>query len=242
MNSFEVSTNADALERKLNAMVTRQLPYATARALNDTAQDVVVDTKRLMGEVFDRPTPFTLNAFYAGPLATRDNLSVTVQRKDMVVGKHYLETEQAGGARGQTGVDKLLSMRIAYAGRIWGVVPGDGAKLDQYGNWSAGERNQVLSVLKAMRDGAANETSRSRKRAGTKRARYFVPAQGTIKTPGVYKRIPGVKQPQLILLFVDSAPTYQPVLPFKDNAERVVSERLHDHFRRRFAEAMAGAR
>ena len=58
-----------------------------------------------------------------------------------------------------------------------------------------------LVPIKAMRDGAANETARARKRAGSKRARYFVPALGTIKTPGVYRRDPGVSQPQLILLF-----------------------------------------
>ena len=240
---FGISVKADTerMAAALSAVATKQLPWALSAALNDTAQAVHADTRRLMESVFDRPTPYTLGAFKvtkAGP----DRLSASVERKDQVVGKHYLETEQRGGARRQTALDKLMESRIAYGGRLWGVVPGDAAKLDQYGNWSAGERNQVLAVLKAMRDGAANETAKSRKRAGGKRVRYFVPAAGTIKTPGVYRRQPGVKQPQLVLLFVASAPTYQARLPFHDNAERVAKETFGPRFAYRFNQALSTAR
>ncbi len=239
---FALSIKAETAKfaAALSAVASKQLPYAISRALNDTAQDVLADNKRLMTSVFDRPTPFTLNAFYAKP-ATQQSLSTTVQRKDQVVGKHYLETEASGGARGQTGIDKLLSMRIAYAGHLWGVVPGDGARLDAYGNWSSAERNQVLAVLKAMRDGAANETTRSRKRAGSARARYFV-SPPSFKTPGIWKRIPGQRQPSLILLFVGEAPGYQARFPFHANAERVAREAFPKRFAQRFNAALASAR
>ena len=240
MFSLQVKANTDKFAAALSAVATRQLPYAISRALNDTAQDVLTDTKRLMESVFDRPTPYTLGGFMVRQ-AKPDALQASVEQKPQAAARNYLRTEEQGGGRKQTGLDKLLSMRIAYAGRLWGVVPGDGAKLDQYGNWSGGERNQVLAVLKAMRDGAANETTRSRKKAGAGRARYFVsPPQ--FKTPGVWKRVPGQKQPQLILLFVASAPGYQPRLPFHDNAERIARERFGINFANRFNAAMASAR
>ena len=241
MFGLAVKAETDGMAKALSAVATKQLPWAIANALNDTAEAIRADTRRLMESVFDRPTPFTLGAFKVTKAAP-DRLFASVERKDQVVGRHYLETEETGGPRRQTATDKLMDSRIAWGGRLWGIVPGDAAKLDQYGNWSAGERNQVLSVLKAMRDGAANETARSRKKAGAKRARYFVPALGTIKTPGVYKRVPGQRAPQLILLFVSSAPTYQARLPFHDNAERVARVTFGPRFAYRFNQALATAR
>ncbi|MGV8987803.1 MAG: hypothetical protein ACOH2H_16135 [Cypionkella sp.] len=240
MFTLSIKAETDKFAAALSAVATKQLPYALSRALNDTAQDVLTDNKRLMESVFDRPTPYTLGAFMVRN-AKPDALQSTVEQKSQASTRNYLRTEEQGGARKQTGLDKLLSMRIAYAGHLWGVIPGDGAKLDRYGNWSSGERNQVLAILKAMRDGSANETSRSRKRAGGKRAQYFVsPPQ--FKTPGVWKRVPGLKQPQLVLLFVASAPGYQSRLPFHDNAERVARERFPINFANRFNSALASAR
>ena len=240
MFGISVKADTDRMAKALSAVATKQLPWATAAALNDTALAVHQDTRRLMESVFDRPTPFTLGAFKVTKAAP-DRLQAAVERKDMVVGRHYLETEEKGGPRRQTGFEKLMGMRIAYAGQLWGVIPADSAKLDQYGNWSSGERNQVLAVLKAMRDGSSNETGRSRKRAGSKRARYFVPKSG-LKTPGVYKRVAGQRDAEIVLLFVASAPTYRVRLPFHDNAERVARETFGPRFAYRFNQALASAR
>lgn len=239
MFTLSVSANTVLMARALSDVATKQLPYALSRALNDTAQDVLKDNRRLMESVFDRPTPYTLGSFMVRN-ATQGSLQASVEQKQQAAMHSYLSTEADGGARRQTGLDKLMSMRVAYAGQLWGVVPGDAAKLDQYGNWSAGERNQVLAVLKAMRDSTSNETGRSRKRAGAKRARYFVPAAGTMRTPGVYRRMG--KQLDLILLFVSSPPGYQARFPFHDNAERVTRDRFPVNFANRFNTALASAR
>lgn len=236
--TLTISANTELMGRALSDVATKQLPYALSRALNDTAQDVLKDNRRLMESVFDRPTPYTLGSFMVRN-ATQSSLQATVEQKQQAAMHSYLTTEETGGARRQTGTDKLMAIRVAYAGHLWGVVPGDAAKLDQYGNWSAGERNQVLAVLKAMRDGAANETSRSRKRAGAKRGRYFV-SPPSFKTPGVWRR--NGKQLDLVLLFVNAAPGYQARFPFHDNAERVTRDRFPVNFANRFNSALASAR
>jgi len=52
---------------KLTNAITKQIPFAMAKALTLTAIQAQTDIVQAMTQVFDRPTPYTLNSLYAQP-------------------------------------------------------------------------------------------------------------------------------------------------------------------------------
>lgn len=238
---FKLTDNISQCVSRLDNLTARQLPFATARALNDTAEDIRKAEVREMRAVFYRPTPYTLGAFQIRP-ATKDVAMAVVERKAVLGRKHYLEVEERGGPRPRTGLEMLLDQRVAYAGVLQAITPARGARLDQYGNWSSGQRNQVLSGLGAQRDARSNTTAASRKR-NPSRSKYFVPRGGNDGglPPGVYERNSrGVLFK--ILNFTAKVPLYAPRFDFEPVAMKEGMARMPVHFVRRMAEAMATAR
>ena len=230
-------------EADLRRVDQRQMPQAIAWGLNDTANDVLEHMRKQMDVEFDRPTRFTKNAFMVWR-ANRSNLEATVQERPSVSRRHYLKVQEAGGPRGQTGVEKLLSSRLAYEGTIQSVIPViggrfGGARLDAHGNWSRGERNQVLSALKAQRDTATNETKTSRRRS--RRASYFVPRSGGL-VPGVWRRDGPDDIPVPVLWFSEIVPVYQPRLGFYDGAAEVFEARIGPNIAKGVDRALETAR
>lgn len=203
------------------AAVARQLPFAAAKALNALAGKVKAAEVQDMKAVFDRPTPWTLNALTVAPPATKSRLSVTVKTKDSIGKRHYLAVEVAGGARPQTGFERFTAPKLPVPGHVQAILPADNARLDQYGNWSRGQRNQVLSGLKAWLDPLNNATPRSQKR-GRKRGRatYFVPQHGL--PPGIYSRS-ATGQLGIVAAFSDKPPVYRPRFDFYGVAHRTVA-------------------
>lgn len=61
---FSISVKADiaGIRRSLDRLTRRQLPYATALALNSTAELVRIGQQENLRKVLDAPTPFTINA------------------------------------------------------------------------------------------------------------------------------------------------------------------------------------
>ena len=86
---FKFNANTKLVNEKMSNMVARQMPYAQQLALNNTAKNLIARNKRDMRKIFDRPVNFTLNAFYFKAARKYEN-SVTIRRKDMQRGKHYL--------------------------------------------------------------------------------------------------------------------------------------------------------
>ncbi|WP_444452562.1 hypothetical protein ACTTAI_16300 [Rhodobacter capsulatus] len=221
------------LRRQLTNLERAQLPYAGAMALNDTAKDALKHIQDRMKVEFDRPTRFTLNAFMVWR-ATKKTLEAQVKERPDVGPRHYLKVQEAGGQRPKTGIERALEANLAYDGILAAIVPAAKARLDGYGNWSPGERNQVLSALGAQRDKAANETERSRKRA-PKRASYFVEGHG------VYRRSTDGKVDRVLHL-LDAMPSYSPRLGFHDGVDEVWRKRMPEHLQRWLAKAVASAR
>lgn len=226
--------DTDGFAAALSALADRDVRPAAAWALNDTAADVLAHVQGRMQVVFDRPTLFTQNAFMVGR-ARADRLEAVVGERPSAGARHYLKVQEAGGPRSQTGFEKLLSQKLAYAGVVQSIIPADNARLDAYGNWSRGERNQVLSALQAQGDAAANTAARSAAR-NRGRARYFVPKSGL--TPGIYKR---TAKGQLGIVAVISAkvPVYQQRLGFYEGAAEIWSARLPGHLARTLGRVMA---
>ncbi|RHZ91004.1 hypothetical protein D1114_21495 [Cereibacter sphaeroides] len=208
------------------------LRRAVSWALNDTAQDVLGHVQERMGQVFDRPTPFTKNAFMVWR-STPQTLEAAVQERPSVGARHYLKVQERGGPRARTGFETLLDRRLSFAGDIRSVIPADNARLDAYGNWSRGERNQVLSALQAQGDARANSTAGSKKR-NRRRASYFVPKAGL--TPGVYKRTVG-GQLGIVAVLSPKVPVYQQRLGFYEGAEDVARVKLPQHLGRTLGRA-----
>ena len=223
----------------LNELSNRDLKIAAVWALNDTAADVLKDQQNRMDTVFDRPTDWTKNAFMVWK-ATPATLEAQVLERPSVGRRHYLKVQESGGDRPQTGVEKLLGAAASAHGAIAAITPAGGARLDAHGNWSRGERNQVLSQLKAGREVgfSSNETAASRKRAPKNQKRYFVSKEGNARTPGVYTRNEDGSLDK-ILNFLKTPPTYTARLGFYDGAEDVYRVKLPEHLSRTIAKMVA---
>lgn len=117
---LSIKADVDAAERMLSDIGRKQLPFATAMALNDTAADVKEREERGIEQEFDRPTPFTKRALYVRR-ATKSRLAAQVGVKP--VQAEYLRLQVTGGVR--------RPKRRAL------VVPA-GARLNRYGNLPKG--------------------------------------------------------------------------------------------------------
>lgn len=256
----------EATLKNLEKIRADQIPFATAKALTDTAKLVRDKTVATMKGVFDKPTPFTLNAFQIRP-ATKSNLTAKVEFKYERLG--YMRTQVEGGTRGRKRSESALQKTgIMQSGQHW--VPGKGARLNQYGNISGGQITQLLSVLRSAETSSgysANMTTRSAKKNRKQRDYFAVTKKRGGLVPGIYERVQsgagfGAKTKKSlpfgtyqkgrskgkiasvirargvkpVLIFVDKA-GYQKRLPFYDLSQKVVDR----NFRRIFQEAAAYA-
>jgi hypothetical protein len=209
------------LTRGLSHLQADQAPYAAARALTDTAWGAARGLKGHMENVFDNPTAFTKNAFRVIG-AKKNNLEAQVLPKDRVAGRHYLFTQEEGGVRPQTGIEKLLHRHVPFEGILQTVVPAGDAKLNRSGNLSAAQIQRVLSGLGAQRDKQQNTSKASSKRQRS-RETYFVPRYGL--SPGVFARQSNGRL-KMILAFTDRASRYRKRLGY----EEFVTEYMADNF------------
>lgn len=232
--------DAEAFDRQMSNIEKAHLPHAAAEALTETAWDVFKEMQRRMDVVFDRPSRFTKNALMVWR-ATPKNLEARVQERPSVTRRHFLKVQERGGPRPQTGLEKLLDARLAYDGIIQAVTPASGARLDAFGNWSIGERNQALSSLGAQRDANMNTTAASARRKKGRRASYFVPRNGGLY-PAIWKRSSPQAKPEPVLNLVDKVPTYQRRLGFYDEADAIWQKNMPGNLRRALDAAVAAAK
>lgn len=116
--SINLQTNIKAFEKKVSALAYKQLPFATAQALNAIAKDVQLAEQRNEQQVLDRPRPFTTGAIGVVK-ATKTNMEARVFVKDITAA--YLEPYEFGGK------NKLNSKAL--------LKPVGAVKdLDQFGN------------------------------------------------------------------------------------------------------------
>jgi hypothetical protein len=115
---ISVRTNVKAFQAKINAVANKQIPFAVATALNDTAAHVSNAEKKNEVDRLDRPRPFTQNALRVLK-ARKDRLYAQVVMMDITA--RYLEPYEFGGLN-------VLNSRAL-------LKPIDAKKdLDQYGN------------------------------------------------------------------------------------------------------------
>jgi hypothetical protein len=227
--SFE--SNIREWTAALTDLERNQIPFTTALALTQTAKGLQEYHRDLLPIIFDRPTRFTMNSLRVTP-ATKAIPVASVWFKDSTRAQsHYLLPQVEGGGRPLKRFEKWLVNRgLMSAGER--AVPAKGLRLDAYGNISAGTITQILSQLAISPDAHQWETARSRKRAGARRARYFLPKNGLPR--GVWRQMGKRLEP--VLIFVSTV-NYQSRYRFFD----LSNDYANAHFPRNFVDAMARA-
>lgn len=211
------------------AEIQKQLKFAEILALTRTAEagrrELIIEAAR----VFDKPKPSTTSEksgpFRLKPATKRagdDFAEVRVKDRPQVKGDPAL-VYFAHNIRGGPRVEKRSEFLLKKAGIMPAdtfIVPGDGARIDQYGNISNGQIQQILSALGAQRDKLANskgDNGKRKRRASKDTAQYFVANAFSQRTetkhlfPGVYERYGVVSKFRIrpVLIFVTKVPTYK---------------------------------
>lgn len=259
MIKINVTTNFPELTSAL-AKARNQVPFALARALTKTGQDVKDAQRKEIERVFDRPTPFTRNSVFLRP-ATKQRLEAEVWLKDSASRRtHFLLPQIEGGSRPLKRFEQRLVMS-GYMQPSERAVPAAGARLDAYGNMSRGQINQILSQLKTavVQGDFSNATNSRRSRAKREKEAYFVSrGPGSWTGTGSWKN--GNKSQHLprgvwvrrsfgawgtavkpVLLFVPRA-TYRPRYHFFKLAQEVIDRQFARHFDESWTIAMRTAR
>jgi hypothetical protein len=231
---------ADALRAEFGSLLPRQIQFAMLKAIDRTVDKTKSRLYSEMHRVFDRPTPYTLNALRSKP-PTMTNLQGEVGFKEPWAPRStkYLEPQVEGGGRRVKGFEYAIQQRVTTmnpqgqrgvypAGTMF--VPGRGARLDAYGNISPGQIQQILSGLQAQSDQLTNETKASRKRA--KRTGHYWATQR-----GIWF-IDGQKM-QMVLVATKTKPTYKRRFLFYDLAKQFADQTYPDEFRNALDEALA---
>lgn len=192
------------------ANAPKNIQIATQRALLKTAKHVQYMEVREMKRVFKSPTRWTLGAMKV-KATKKMTVEVGILDPDGYYKRaaSYLGTQVGGGQRRTKAMEKSLqARRILPAG--WFAVPGQGAKIDSYGNMSVGQIRQILSWFDAAENWAGSTQNmgfagREKRRKGTRKTagfEYFAVAPGARRSyqsasgktgthamqPGIYSR------------------------------------------------------
>jgi len=139
------------MTRALDDLAKKQIPFAAAGALNDTAQAAQIRMKRELPSIFDRPTPFTMNAIGI-ERASKGKLEARVFVKDRQA--EYLEVQETGGTKTPKKRAFLLPRGIRrnqYGNMPKGAVAAARAKPSTF----SGKIDGVPGLYQRMKRGAA---------------------------------------------------------------------------------------
>lgn len=238
---ISVKTNIDQVVRGLSDAARKQIPFATAKALTDTAKGVQAELKKTILSTFDRPTPWIQRSPVITP-ATKSKLEATVGINDKgnrATQAVYLKEHFTGGARSNKPMEKAMrSAGILPMG--WLAVPSsDGVKKDAYGNVS---KATVSRILRELQGGG-----RRQEKGATYRLFIVRPGQADRRTrhlaPGIWSasRIGDQSIIKPVFFFVSQA-TYRKVIDLSRIAADVVRKDFDRHFAAAFEQAMRTAR
>jgi len=134
-------------------LVMRQMPFAAAKSLTLTAKTLVEQNKRDMPNLFNKPVPWTLNAFFFMP-ARKNNLRAVVKRKNRGGGsnvppnrQNYLEVQDSGGGRKPKAFESALRGRNRNAAPFRYALPTRNTRLTAAGNMSRASISKILTQV-----------------------------------------------------------------------------------------------
>lgn len=228
---FDIRSNAAEVSRWLDDAQKKQIPFATVLAMTLTARDVRTAEISVMERVFNRPTPYALNALKVTP-ATKQTMIASVAFKEFGGGtpaKRFLNPEVHGGPRSQKSHEKQLQPLMRGFGY---VVPGRAAERDAYGNMKGSEIKRIISQLKVSTDPMQNATKSGRSKRARKHNAFFILRNMVMQRTGA-----GIKP---VLVFV-KAPRYRKRFPFYETAASVVADKFKRNFEAAFQRSMANS-
>jgi hypothetical protein len=234
MLDFNVKSNIDKFSRGISAMAWKQLPFATAQALNAIAAESIVAEKQNEERVLDRPKPFTMNAI-GYVRAKKDNLAARVYMKDATA--RYLEPYEFGGTNRLAG--KALLKPVGAVG-----------DLDQYGNlprsWLRkikGRSDIFIGPVKTKSEGVINGVWQRAAGEDEKATRTTVTKGGKIITRKVAGYVPSREGRRLRLLVrFQNAHQVKQHLDWFGVARRTVEKTFNREMGKALAAAIATAR
>lgn len=216
----------DVLIAKL-ANQQKQVAFAAAKALTQTAKAVQKQIPAFLDKGLDRPTPFTKSGTYL-QAARKDKLEAVVGFKDRQAS--YLKWQVEGGVRSPS--KKALRLPSAV-------------QLNQYGNLPNGIIRQLIAVAR-KESGLAKRTSRRIKVSHQLELFYGDPKDvGNHKfPPGIYKIVKTASGSQLVplIVFPQTTAKYKPRLNLEQFARPIVAREFDPAFRVALRQALATAR
>jgi hypothetical protein len=236
VQGFNLDVRADMarLTQNIAYFEQHEIPFVTAYALTKTAQDIRTEEYRVMEQVFDRPTRFTLNSLMV-KTANKKNLQASVEFKEgfnSIPAWKYLGPQVEGGPRRHKSFESHLIRNGIMLPHEF-AVPGAGAKRDAHGNIPGHEIVRILSQLGAAENAAGytmNMSGRSRKRAVRRAGGQYEVIRGSNRLKdGIYLRR-NLRSLTPVLIFVGQ-PQYQKRYPFKVTAEQTYQRSFPRHFR-----------
>lgn len=207
-----VVANIREVEKYLNDVQLRQMPYATANALNRTASQTQRVLKFMMRKKLDRPTSWTVNGILYDKAHKRQ-------------GSLLQSSVFIGGSEGSRfGQDRVKYMGwqveggVRTAGGMGTGVPTANAKLNQYGNIpnrKAGlvKKNQFIATIGGV-SGVWERTKRTKRKASRLK----------------------------LMVAFEKQVSYKPKFPFYKIATRVIRNNFHKHMESSLRQALASAR
>lgn len=226
--SLSIRSNLRDVQRSLSALERKQLPFAMAKTLTGLGKLVQVAEQNGLRSVFDRPTPFTVNAVGVRAARKKD-LTAIVYVRDIAAS--YLEPFEFGG-----------NHKMIGSGRTW-LNPKNGVALNKYGNLSRNKLNQ----LKARPDVFVGKvkTKSGEVIDGVWQRPHIRDVQklrGMSRKHGQVNSLTNTTgRLKLLLRFGDPMPVRQH-LGYRSRAKAVVAAGAEVEWRRALAEAMRSAR
>ena len=219
---MEISIRAHVTDavRYLSDVHKRHIPFAQIYAATLTARLVRTEEVAVMHRVFDKPTPYTINALRVKP-ATKSDPVATVAFKEFggTPAKRFLNPNIHGGGRSQKSHERQLASLLGSTF----LVPGKGMLTNAYGNVSGSVFTRILSQLKASSDPMQNATDSRRSKAKRSNDAFFILKGKNI----VMHRKGKTVKPALIPI---RAPQYSKRFPFYETAQAVVAREFPKQF------------
>lgn len=201
---------------------------AGTQALNKTANQCRKKVREKMAEVFDRPTPYTLNSIFV-KYATDTDQEAIVKIKDSassgISPTNYLGPEVFGGKRNAKRSEQAFRASGLLESNSQYII-GDKAPKDQYGNLSRGTIQQALADTKSFRDSQQNTNGKKKKK---KKNRFFAAAgrDATGESKTIYMRSGSNTIP---ILIPTHAQTYKKRLDFEAIVEETYNQNVLKNF------------
>jgi hypothetical protein len=220
-----------------------QLPFALSRTLNETAKIVQPEVVVVIQKNLDRPTPFVQKSVLI-KYSNKQNLQAVVYIRDRELSKSpnsladIIAQQFRGGPRIRTRLEGALTRSGLISSNEF-VAPGAGARLDQYGNMSRGQIQQLLSQIFASPNRESNRTSSTRSRLSVRRAGRIFWSRGERLPRGAYIEVAGGIKP---LLLVVTPPKYRQRIDMELIAQRVVNRDFNRIFSIELDKALRTAR